>query len=157
MTNLSKSAKSAKTENSQKVELKKDVLQANSKLIAFTTVKERKQINNYFELSLTECKQINALLVKKEKHYLPKTITEKEQKTYRSFNRKQFEKIEKFIIKGAFQKSDESIKFCQSLRKFVIAHYNIDLKAIDAKTFDFSDIYSNKKHMDNLKSIIHLM
>lgn len=158
MTKLISTSKEVNKADSKKsINLKKDVLKANIQLIAFTTIKERKSAKEYLDLSLTECKQINALLIKKEKHYLPKGISEKEQKTYRSFNRSQFEKLDKFFLKGTFNKSEESIKYIQALRKFTLSHYNIDLKLIDAKTFDFSTIYSNKKHMDNLKNVLHLM
>jgi hypothetical protein len=153
MTKSKSIAQSAKS----KVEIKSNVLQANQKLIAYTLIKERKNANEYLDLSIIECKQINALLIKKEKHYLPKTISKLEEKTYRTFNRNQFKKLDSLFLKGAFQKSESNIKYLQALRKFTIAHYNIDLKAIDIKTFDFKSIYSNESAMSNLKNVIHLM
>ena len=149
-------SKEVKKSDSKKVELKKEVLKANNELIAFSTL-QRKSLSDYLNLSLTECKQINALLIKKEKHYLPKGTNDKEAKTYRSANRKQIEKLESFFIKGEFQNNEKSLNHVKALRKFILCHYNIDLKAIDLKSFDKSLIYSNAKHMDNLFKLVHLM
>lgn len=137
-----------------KKEIKKSnkVAKATNELIALT-LKEAK-LADFASLTMAQAKEVNAMLIKKEKHYLPKTITPREEKTYRSSNRAKIVQACKKVIKGKFEGDAKDL---HTFRMFLLAKYNIDAKAIDCKTFDFASIYSNAEAKADVKIICEAM
>lgn len=132
--------------DSKEIILKANVLEANSKLLA----KECK-LSEFANLSFKDCLSVNALMTKKEKHYLPKGIALKDEKTYRSSNRSKIVIACKKVIKGKYEGTIEDMK---AFANFVLAKYGINVKAIDLANFDFASIYSNKEAIEDVRIIV---